>query len=105
MSKQSYTPGPWDYWSGYNPVDELEAQITTEDGDIVIASYNRQIPEGEANAKLLAAAPELLEALRIMVNACHPVSTEISDKGHEWCTAYLDQALPLARAAIAKATA
>ncbi|HBO3358212.1 TPA: hypothetical protein L4S42_006088 [Pseudomonas aeruginosa] len=62
MSKQSYTPGPWDYWSGYNPVDELEAQITTEDGDIVIASYNRQIPEGEANAKLLAAAPELLEA-------------------------------------------
>ncbi len=60
MSKQSYTPGPWDYWSGYNPVDELEAQITTEDGDIVIASYNRQIPEGEANAKLLAAAPELL---------------------------------------------
>lgn len=63
MSKQSYTPGPWDYWSGYNPVDELEAQITTEDGDIVIASYNRQIPEGEANAKLLAAAPDLLEAL------------------------------------------
>ncbi len=62
MSKQSYTPGPWDYWSGYNPVDELEAQITTEDGDIVIASYNRQIPEGEANAKLLAAAPDLLEA-------------------------------------------
>lgn len=105
MSKQSYTPGPWDYWSGYNPVDELEAQITTEDGDIVIASYNRQIPEGEANAKLLAAAPDLLEALRIMVNACYPVSTEISDKGHEWCTAYLDQALPLGRAAIAKATA
>lgn len=60
---RKHTPGPWDYWSGYNPVDELEAQITTEDGDIVIASYNRQIPEGEANAKLLAAAPELLEAL------------------------------------------
>ncbi|HBP5690610.1 TPA: hypothetical protein L6B06_11535 [Pseudomonas aeruginosa] len=58
-----------------------------------------------ANAKLMAAAPELLEALRIMVNACYPVSTEISDKGHEWCIAYLDQALPVARAAIAKATA
>lgn len=89
MSKQSYTPGPWDYWSGYNPVDELEAQITTEDGDIVIASYNRQIPEGEANAKLLAAAPELLEALVALVE-CEQTTPEL------WETA---------RAAIAKATA
>ncbi|HBO1825726.1 hypothetical protein APA66_27690 [Pseudomonas aeruginosa] len=92
MSKQSYTPGPWDYWSGYNPVDELEAQITTEDGDIVIASYNRQIPEGEANAKLLAAAPDLLEALQ----ACIQQITAL-------CSA--DDVPDQARAAIAKATA
>ncbi len=92
MSKHSYTPGPWDYWSGYNPVDELEAQITTEDGDIVIASYNRQIPEGEANAKLLAAAPELLEALQ----ACIQQITAL-------CSA--DDVPDQARAAIAKATA
>ncbi|EMB4100945.1 hypothetical protein ACWPX1_23535 [Pseudomonas aeruginosa] len=89
MSKQSYTPGPWDYWSGYNPVDELEAQITTEDGDIVIASYNRQIPEGEANAKLLAAAPELLEALVALVE-CEQTTPELWEA---------------ARAAIAKSTA
>lgn len=92
MSKQSYTPGPWDYWSGYNPVDELEAQITTEDGDIVIASYNRQIPEGEANGKLLAAAPDLLEALQ----ACIQQITAL-------CSA--DDVPDQARAAIAKATA
>ncbi|MDC3857729.1 hypothetical protein [Pseudomonas aeruginosa] len=92
MSKQSYTPGPWDYWSGYNPVDELEAQITTEDGDIVIASYNRQIPEGEANAKLLAAAPDLLEALQ----ACIQQITAL-------CST--DDVPDQARAAIAKATA
>ncbi len=91
MSKQSYTPGPWDYWSGYNPVDELEAQITTEDGDIVIASYNRQIPEGEANAKLLTAAPDLLEALQ----ACIQQITAL-------CSA--DDVPDQARAAIAKAT-
>ncbi|MDI7005094.1 hypothetical protein [Pseudomonas aeruginosa] len=89
MSKHSYTPGPWDYWSGYNPVDELEAQITTEDGDIVIASYNRQIPEGEANAKLLAAAPELLEALVALVE-CEQTTPELWEA---------------ARAAIAKSTA
>ncbi|MED5026604.1 hypothetical protein [Pseudomonas aeruginosa] len=96
MSKQSYTPGPWDYWSGYNPVDELEAQITTEDGDIVIASYNRQIPEGEANAKLLAAAPELLEALQDLdaLRGPFPPSDEA-----------IEAAWRKASAAIAKATA
>ncbi|HHM7617524.1 TPA: hypothetical protein ACRNOG_003334 [Pseudomonas aeruginosa] len=86
---RKHTPGPWDYWSGYNPVDELEAQITTEDGDIVIASYNRQIPEGEANAKLLAAAPELLEALVALVE-CEQTTPELWEA---------------ARAAIAKSTA
>lgn len=101
MSKQSYTPGPWDYWSGYNPVDELEAQITTEDGDIVIASYNRQIPEGEANAKLLAAAPELLEALQGMLEV-------YGGKYNDDCLPKSSSELDLiqqARAAIAKATA
>ncbi len=91
-----HTPGPWDYWSGYNPVDELEAQITTEDGDIVIASYNRQIPEGEANARLLAAAPELLEALQDLDALRGPFPP--SDEAVE--AAWLK-----ATAAIAKATA
>lgn len=100
MSKQSYTPGPWDYWSGYNPVDELEAQITTEDGDIVIASYNRQIPEGEANAKLLAAAPELLEALEVAANRLNSclILLECDDD-------FIAKETAQARAAIAKATA
>ncbi|HCE5959949.1 hypothetical protein ACM7DZ_28680 [Pseudomonas aeruginosa] len=100
MSKQSYTPGPWDYWSGYNPVDELEAQITNEDGDIVIASYNRQIPEGEANAKLLAAAPELLEALEDAVNslASSLILLKCDDD-------FIAKETAQARAAIAKATA
>ncbi|MFU3458052.1 hypothetical protein ACM7KX_29895 [Pseudomonas aeruginosa] len=93
---RKHTPGPWDYWSGYNPVDELEAQITTEDGDIVIASYNRQIPEGEANARLLAAAPELLEALQDLDALRGPFPP--SDEAVE--AAWLK-----ATAAIAKATA
>ncbi|MNP01590.1 hypothetical protein D3C76_934120 [compost metagenome] len=59
MSK--HTPGPWAYWSGYNPYDKIEAQVTAEGGDIVIASYNHLIAEGEANARLIAAAPDLLD--------------------------------------------
>ena len=61
MSK--HTPGPWSYWSGYNPFDKLEAQVTADGGDIVIASYNSLIEEGEANACLMAAAPDLLTDL------------------------------------------
>lgn len=61
MSK--HTPGPWSYWSGYNAVDKLEAQVTAVGGDIVIASYNSLIEEGEANACLMAAAPDLLADL------------------------------------------
>lgn len=65
MSK--HTPGPWSYWSGYNPFDKLEAQITAEGGDIVIASYNSLIEQGEANASLMAAAPEMFAALVSLV--------------------------------------
>ena len=58
-----HTPGPWSYWSGYNPYDKVEAQVTAEGGDIVIASYNHLIAEGEANAKLIVTAPDLLADL------------------------------------------
>ncbi|RQC90029.1 hypothetical protein [Pseudomonas aeruginosa] len=104
MSK--HTPGPW-FINGHERYTKyVEAHIGGGLVQEVAACGPTEKPEQqEANARLCAAAPELLEALRIMVNACYPVSTEISDKGHAWCIAYLDQALPLARAAIAKATA
>ncbi|HFH2583027.1 hypothetical protein [Pseudomonas aeruginosa] len=100
-----HTPGPW-HVGGPNKctIYDKHGQRLANSFEGVMATQ-RTDSECEANARLCAAAPELLEALRIMVNACYPVSTEISDKGHEWCIAYLDQALPLARAAIAKATA
>lgn len=98
MSK--HTPGPWAYWSGYNPYDKIEAQVTAEGGDIVIASYNHLIAEGEANAALIAAAPDLLEALercavllRIKRHACE-------DSG---VCRILDSHISQARSAIAKA--
>ena len=42
----------------------------------------------------------LLEALRGFVSCALPVSTEIDERGHSWTEAYLDQALPIARAVI-----
>lgn len=66
MSK--HTPGPWGFWSGYNHLDKIEAQITAEGGDIVIASYNHLIEQGEDNARLMTAAPDLLKALEEMID-------------------------------------
>lgn len=50
--KKTHTPGPW-------RVDEV-GDITSEGGDIACSlSY----PDAKANAKLIAAAPEMLDIL------------------------------------------
>lgn len=103
MSK--HTPGPWSYWSGYNPFDKLEAQVTAEGGDIVIASYNSLIEEGEANACLMAAAPHLLKALERIARehdcGCLPCTGSCRSK--EALEITVEEIQEIARAAIAKA--
>lgn len=102
MSK--HTPGPWDYWSGYNPFDKIEAQVTAEGGDIVIASYNHLIEQGEANAQLMAAAPDLLEALTrardYLNNAKFLIRRELGE--HHWLNG-IEKGIQIADVAIAKA--
>jgi hypothetical protein len=73
-----HTPGPWIFIEG-GPL-EGDTVITTQDrmnGDIIPivdmdTDYEGEIGiEQEANAKLIAAAPELIEALRPFANfAC-----------------------------------
>jgi hypothetical protein len=81
----SHTPGPW-----------RAVYVGSSDWDL-------NGPVTEQDWRLAAAAPELLGALRVFVSCSLPVSTEIDERGHRWTEAYLDQALPMARAAIAKA--
>ena len=94
MSK--HTPGPWGMPdSGQGRISKVGANggwdglIATADcGD-----YARSRSDGLANARLIAAAPDLLEALKDMLD------------GHEdACTGYGEGAADKARAAIAKAT-
>ncbi|MBN4937231.1 hypothetical protein JY409_04115 [Stenotrophomonas maltophilia] len=40
------------------------------------------------------------ELLRIMVGCTYPVSSEIDPRGYAWSEAYLDEALPLIKAAL-----
>lgn len=63
MSEFKGTPGPWCISS--------DAWVTDNDEDMAVAKisyYNREIDTQTANAHLIAAAPELLEALMDIIN-------------------------------------
>lgn len=100
MGELKHTPGPWDQRQRY---DTLRDEIGTR-GKALATVWVRAIEgvltheqsitltaEGEANARLIAAAPELLEALELVLGNC------LDSEG-------LAAAHAKARAAIAKAT-
>jgi hypothetical protein len=98
MSK--HTPGPWEAERVYLTIEDPTMRITAYDGALYVAEAAYSHVRGEraihvtdademrANARLIAAAPDLLEALRNFVDGC---SLSID-------------AAAVARAAIAKAT-
>ena len=71
MSKSVYTPGPWHLeqpWAGFSalrgPKGELIFGLTAGSED------EAQSPQVcEANGRLIAAAPEMLDALRLCLQA------------------------------------
>ena len=85
----AHTPGPWGLDGNL---------IEGPDGERVacITAYSRRTPKQKANARLIAAAPELLEALRGLLNAPDP--DEVEDATPRF------RAVMKAHAAIAKAT-
>jgi hypothetical protein len=86
MSTQ-HTPGPWRYLPGDGLAWRPSVQRATEGGFVVQGSSRER---EEADARLIAAAPDLLEALIALHTQTN--STELA-KAHD-----------KARAAIAKAT-
>jgi hypothetical protein len=85
----SYTPGPWNAsWS--NVVRDHYGV------EIAAASHKAHPQEREANARLIAAAPDLLAALRA-------IASHVPHK-HTYPAAAVQDLQQLARAAIAKAT-
>ena len=93
MSAPAFTPGPWQYLrSPSGPIRVGPSHNCT----VAVAPFP---PTGdqEANARLIAAAPELFDALNALVNA---VSPDDNDKS---CEPYFRPALKAARTALAKA--
>lgn len=63
-----HTPGPWEWGAGIIPPDGpgyyAEIYVLDEDREpIILADFNDGIPSGRANGRLMAVAPELLDAL------------------------------------------
>ncbi|MFG9198656.1 hypothetical protein ACEPX9_00870 [Pseudomonas aeruginosa] len=95
MSK--YTPGPWEIERYSDGLIQIvgNARIVSDDEEIVTTVVEAVARGDEANARLCAAAPELLEALEACVAR---ITNEVAD------AEFLDE-VEQARAAIAKATA
>lgn len=98
-----YTKGPW----SVDSEDSGDAIVTSESRPFVATVHFGAIPGmTEANARLIAAAPELLEVLQLLAS---PSMSSVRGNGESsigWQAGELsaDQRLAVARAAIAKAT-
>ena len=80
-------------------VDALDVIANSEDVAWVVLSNGDEM--AKANARLIAAAPELLETLRMLENAA---SDTLRSHPETECCAVTRMACDKARAAIAKAT-
>lgn len=98
MEQVKHTPGPWEYGEERGLCREIHADNGPE--LFAIAQTRHGDPEiCEANARLIAAAPELLEALI----AFRDGGPQGGQNFAEWHESYRP-AIDKARAAIAKAT-
>lgn len=62
----SYTPGPWIYrneGTEFSPERRVRPEATAEHGGLICNMPDGMVPDTVFNARLLAAAPDLLEAL------------------------------------------
>ena len=105
MNQSQYTPGPW-LQSHRKAIGGYSTEVYTPDGEVIatVAWYPRRLNETttgtdrEANARLIAAAPELLEALQLYMDAVR------NTKDKPTLMSAIKSADNKARAAIAKAT-
>ena len=111
--KQGHTPGPWVYVDAEKEASmQFRKLCVIRGGGKEITSFSWQTPskafpskeESQANARLIAAAPELLEALQGAIGALEQdVDTGADYNDADW-SGIAQQRLDDARAAIARAT-
>ena len=95
-----HTPGPWRISAAIKPNEFDIRDKNSSGGHAPIAKVKgdkrHTIAQSAANARLIAAAPDLLQACWAMVTSFHAV---------EYMAPHMQEAANMARAAIAKAEA
>lgn len=94
----THTPGPWIY-SGKGYICGGECCVA--DTETYSATKKLSPPQRAANARLIAAAPELLEALKVIKNE---VTEDLSGLDLDMAWGILHTVRDMAKEAIAKAT-
>ena len=97
-----HTPGPWKITSATHPI--IGWRITANDGSVAgvhKAGPRQSINECKANARLIAAAPELAEALRALYGTAKVVDAQNKAQYERPC-GFAPELLEQARAALAK---
>lgn len=94
MSDTPWTPGPWEVSDigDYADFDGRSIVVIGDDRRVCATHAGGDDPEGTANARLIAAAPELAEALQMFIEH-YPAGIN----------SFLDDAHKAARAALRKA--
>jgi hypothetical protein len=103
----AHTPGPWSIGMSCDMTPAVCVPVPPGEGSSFVVAHINRMPRmgivqgcAEANARLIAAAPELLAALRAILDECSPDKRPYSTES--WLP---DHLLADARAAISKAEA
>jgi hypothetical protein len=109
-TKTTHTPGPWKYVHAPNPkrLNQPEhlilGALANGTGGALICEVNNGWGDHEANCHLIAAAPELLAALKAMRKDYEELARNHSGAWHDDEILLHKEVNDAARAAIAKAT-
>lgn len=93
-----HTPGPWRQWGWIIERVYIESPGVEVGGIVKIATVHRADGDNTANARLIAASPELLEALKGMIKLGYDICYTYSGDQDAY-----DAAMNAAEAAVRKA--
>ncbi len=83
----AHTPGPWQVWDAMEGnTAKLHVGIVQQNGSVRLASLPNMsaIGEDEANARLIAAAPEMLEALEAITGLIRDCNNVYQNHAANW---------------------
>ena len=96
----NHTPGPWMPACTCNSATHRHPAILSDSGQVAIATFQGSEPATDANARLIAAAPDLLDALLSALPFVEDAADDEIYKSHR-----VHKVLKEIRAAIEKAGA